>query len=581
MKIPIREYIKLLSKYLKPYRGKVLLLMLLLAGSVGLQLVNPQIVRYFIDAAQNGAAGKYLITAALAFIGISVLQQLFAIASTFLSQDVGWASTNALREDLLSHCLGLDMTFHKSKQPGELLERLDGDVSALFNFFSKLMFNLINNFALLFGTVAILFFEDWRVGLGLAVFALCAVLALCYIQPIAVKYWRGDREESAKFYGFVGEQLSSSEDIRSSGAFHSTMYKFYVTLRKWYPIKRKANIMGYTMWISVVITFALGNIVAFGLGGYLWLKGIITIGTVYLIFYYTELLNKPIDEIRFQLQDLQVAGASIARVKELFAMSSKLQEGNEDLTLEGPAAVEMKNISFEYEADVPVLQDINLTLEPGRVLGLLGRTGSGKTTLARLLVRLYDPTKGEIVIGGRPLKALKTEAVRAHIAYVTQEVQLFQATVRKNLSLFDEKLSDDAITAAIREVGLGYWLDALPEGLDTLLDSSGGGLSAGEAQLLAFVRVFLKNPALVILDEASSRLDPMTEQLVERAIDKLLENRSCIIIAHRMATIKRADDILILEDGKVLERGARELLQGDKSSRFSHLLAAGIEEVLV
>lgn len=580
MKIPIKEYIQLLSKYLKPYQGKVLLLMLLLAGSVGLQLVNPQIVRYFIDAAQSGATGRYLIVAAIAFIGISLVQQLFAIASTYLSQDVGWSSTNALREDLLAHCLHMDMSFHKSKQPGELLERLDGDVSALFNFFSKLMFNLINNLALLFGTVIILFLEDWRVGLGLSVFAFGAVLALYYIQPIAVKHWKGDREESAKFYGFIGEQISCSEDIRSSGAFHSTMYKLYQQLKQWYPIKRKANIMGYTMWISVVITFALGNIAAFGLGGYLWLKGIITIGTVYLIFYYTELLNKPIDEIRFQLQDLQVAGASIARVKELFALESMLQEGTEELKQERAVAVKLKDISFEYEPGVPVLQHIDLTLEPGKVLGLLGRTGSGKTTLARLIVRLFDPQEGEILVGGKPLASLKTQSVRKHIAYVTQEVQLFKATVRQNLSLFDEQISDEAIITAIRQVGMGYWLDSMPEGLDTMLDSAGGGLSAGEAQLLTFVRVFLKDPGLVILDEASSRLDPMTEQLVERAIDKLLENRSCIIIAHRMATIKRAHDILILEDGRILEQGERETLQADKASSFSRLLAAGIEDVL-
>lgn len=581
MKIPIKDYIALLSKYLKPYRGKVILLMLLLAASVGLQLVNPQIVRYFIDAAKGGAQGIYLTGAALAFIGISLVQQLTAIASTYISQDVGWSSTNALREDLLKHCISLDMSFHKSKQPGELLERLDGDVSSLFNFFSKLMFNLINNLALLFGTLIILFLEDWRVGLGLSVFALMAVYALYRIQPIAVKHWSKERETSAKFYGFIGENLTSAEDIKSSGAFHSTMYKFYQYLQKWYPIIRKAHLMGYSMWISVVITFALGNIVAFGIGGYLWLKGIVTIGTVYLIFYYTELLNRPIEQIRFQLQDLQVAGASIARVKELFAMESRLTEGDERIKSNGAAALDLRDVHFEYEEDVPVLKGVSLQLKPGKVMGLLGRTGSGKTTLARLIVRLFDPTAGDIYINDKLLRDIRTKDLREHIAYVTQDVQLFKATIRQNLTLFDDSISDQDIQRAIHEIGLGEWLAGLTEGLDTMLDSSGGGLSAGEAQLLAFVRVFLRNPSLVIMDEASSRLDPTTEQLVERAIDKLLENRTCIIIAHRIATVKRADEILILDDGEVAEYGERIQLLEDKQSKFSKLVTAGIEEVLV
>ncbi|HYE11102.1 MAG TPA: ABC transporter ATP-binding protein [Patescibacteria group bacterium] len=581
MKIPLKEYILLLSKYLKPYMNKVILLMLLLAASVGLQLINPQIVRYFIDAAKEGAAGKYLIGAALAFIGISLAQQVFAVASTYISQDVGWSSTNALREDLLKHCIDLDMSFHKSKQPGELLERVDGDVSSLFNFFSKLMFNLINNLALLFGTLIILFLEDWRVGLGLSTFVFTAIIALIRIQPIAVKHWTKERETNAKFYGFIGENISCAEDIKSSGAFHSIMYKFYEYLRKWYPIQRKAVIMGYSMWISVVIIFALGNIVAFGIGGYLWLKGIVTIGTVYLIFYYTELLNRPIEQIRFQLQDLQVAGASIARVKELFAIQSKLKEGRDVLLCKGPISINVQNLSFEYEPEVPVLDDISFELKPGEVMGLLGRTGSGKTTLARLIVRLFDPISGELYIDNKLISSIQTKYLREQIAYVTQDVQLFKATIRQNLTLFNAEISDEEIQKSIREIGLGQWIESLPEGLDTILDSSGGGLSAGEAQLLAFVRVFLRNPSLIILDEASSRLDPITEQLVERAIDKLLENRTCIIIAHRISTVKRADSILILEDGKIAEKGERAALIADKTSRFSKLLEVGIEEVLV
>jgi ABC-type multidrug transport system fused ATPase/permease subunit len=215
------------------------------------------------------------------------------------------------------------------------------------------------------------------------------------------------------------------------------------------------------------------------------------------------------------------------------------------------------------------------------VLGLLGRTGSGKTTLARLIFRLYDPKSGWIEINGIDVRNAQLETLRRSIAIVTQDVQLFRASVRDNLTFFDQSISDEKIYATLEELELGDWLRSLPQGLDTVLDTGSRSLSAGEAQLLAFTRVFLRNPGLVILDEASSRLDPATEQRLERAIDKLLHNRTAIIIAHRLSTVHRADKIMILESGRVSEYGDRNHLTADPSSRFYQLLQTGLEEVLV
>ncbi|HSQ19459.1 MAG TPA: ATP-binding cassette domain-containing protein, partial [Blastocatellia bacterium] len=220
-------------------------------------------------------------------------------------------------------------------------------------------------------------------------------------------------------------------------------------------------------------------------------------------------------------------------------------------------------------------------LKPGSVLGLLGRTGSGKTTLARLIFRLYDPKNGCIEINGVDLRELQLEMLRCNIAIVTQDVQLFRASIRDNLTFFDRSVPDEKILATLEELELGAWYQNLPKGLDTGLDTGSRSLSAGEAQLLAFARVFLRNPGLVILDEASSRLDPVTEQRLERAIDKLLQNRTAIIIAHRLGTVQRADEIMILEDGSVTEYGDRKQLAADTNSRFSQLLQTGLEEVLV
>jgi ATP-binding cassette subfamily B protein len=265
----------------------------------------------------------------------------------------------------------------------------------------------------------------------------------------------------------------------------------------------------------------------------------------------------------------------------------------------GPLAVTFQDVCFAYDeaetinndsttGDGPslpvVLHDVSFHLSPGKVLGLLGRTGSGKTTLSRLLFRLYGPTSGAIRFGDVDIRDMTLSDLREHIGMVTQDVQLFQATVRNNLTFFNRRIGDDQIERVLKELRLWDWVQSLPDGLNTPLASGGQGLSAGEAQLLAFTRVFLKNPGLVILDEASSRMDLVTENLLGQAVDRLFHAppRTGIIIAHRLQTVQRADDILILEHGRVVEYGARERLAADPGSRFYSLLSAGagLEEAL-
>jgi ABC-type multidrug transport system fused ATPase/permease subunit len=233
-----------------------------------------------------------------------------------------------------------------------------------------------------------------------------------------------------------------------------------------------------------------------------------------------------------------------------------------------------------------VLCNLSFQLEAGATLGLLGRTGSGKTSLTRLLFRFYDPETGAIrlqPVGASvwsDLRDIPLGEVRRQIGMIPQHVQLFNASVRDNLTFFDPSVPDETIQSALNELGLKEWLEALPKGLDTELEAGGSGLSAGQAQLLAFARIFLKNPGLVILDEASSRLDPATEHLIEKAIDRLVQGRTAIIVAHRLSTVLRADQIMILNNGEVMECGRRATLAADPNSHFYQLLQTGMEDVL-
>jgi ATP-binding cassette subfamily B protein len=282
-----------------------------------------------------------------------------------------------------------------------------------------------------------------------------------------------------------------------------------------------------------------------------------------------------------EIESFQTIGACVERLAEFRAMQPTLKEGQIAEISANPLDLTFDRVSFSYNGSDAVLTDLSFQLKPGAVLGLLGRTGSGKTTLARLVFRLYDPICGAICLQNTDLRDLQTATLRHKVAIVTQDVQLFRASVRDNLTFFDRSIPDERILSTLRELDLEDWLNSLPGGLDAELDTGGRSLSAGEGQLLAFARVFLRNPGLVILDEASSRLDPATEQRLERAIDKLLHNRTALIIAHRLSTVHRADDIMILEDGQVCEYGNRQQLASDPASRFYRLLQTGMEEVLV
>jgi ABC-type multidrug transport system fused ATPase/permease subunit len=580
MNLPFKAYWDLLSQHIRPQKGRFLTLATLLLVSIGLRIFAPQIMRSFIDSALAEEALQTLTWTALAFIGVVLLQQGIAVSVTYLGENVAWTATNALRAELAWHALSLDMRFHNDHTPGELIERIDGDVTELATFFSQFALNLVSNGLLLVGILIALCMEDWRAGLGFTVFSLATILVLGRLKDIAVPHQKARRQAEAELYGFLEEQLAGTEDLRSSGAVDYSIQELFRHQATIFIHNRRSHFKRWIIENAMGLALTTGTLLAITSGYWLFSAGLVTIGTVYLFIHYINLLEEPFWAMTHEIESFQTIGACVERLTEFRNVRAEVRDGPGMPISAQPLALAFRDVTFSYNGSDAVLSGLSFELKPGSVLGLLGRTGSGKTTLARLIFRLYDPKSGRIEINGEDLRGAQLEALRRKIAIVTQDVQLFRASVRDNLTFFDRSIPDEQILATLDALELGDWLRSLPQGLETKLDTGSRSLSAGEAQLLAFTRVFLRDPGLVILDEASSRLDPATEQRLERAIDKLLENRTAIIIAHRLGTVQRADEIMILERGAVREYGDRRQLAADPGSRFYQLLQTGLEEVL-
>jgi len=561
------SYFQILGQYLSPVAARAALLGLCLLAATGIQLYVPQIMRAFIDLAAAKGPQRELTRLALTYLGFAVGNQLLSAAATYLSAAVGWAATNALRGDLFAHALRLDMRFHKDRTPGEMIERIDGDVTSVSNFFSQFVVRVSAAVLLTAGVLVLLWREDWRVGLALTVFTALAAKVLHWRRAIAVEPTRAEREASAQLFGFIEERLNGLEDIRANGAGGYVMHRFLGVQRDWFTRALRAWWARSTIWLTMGVMFAAGYVLTLGLGIGLYTKGAATLGTVYLFFNYMAMLEAPLDQITQQLQEFQKAAAGLRRVREMLDFQRDVADGDASLPASPDGMrVEFDNVRFSYGGAQEVLKGISFTLEAGETLGVLGRTGSGKTTLIRLLFRFYDATAGRVLLNGVDARHTRVAELRQRVGMVTQDVQLFHGSGRENLTFFDTEVSEADVRLVSGALGIEAWMD-------TPLTAGGAGLSGGESQLLAFARVFLKDPGLVILDEPSSRLDPATEKMLTRAVDRLLEHRTGIIIAHRLQTVERVDRILVLADGRVAEFGRREELARDPASLYSKLVA--------
>lgn len=569
-----------LLRYLKPVKGRLALLLIMLLTSTGLQLLNPQIIKRFIDTAASGGVLTNLVQLAGIFLVVAVFNQLITVAVSYLGNDVAWRATNQLRGDLLKHCLRLDMRFHNVKTPGEMIERVDGDVTSISNFFAMFIVQVIGSFVLLAGILGFMFSVNVPIALVMTVFTLLSILFMVFIRNLGVDSSKNERAASASLFGLIEERIAGIEDVQANGHVPYVMNRFYRTMRTVFRKGRKAWLLRVIPWNTTVVLFALAVTAVLLLGVHYYMEGLISIGTLFLIYQYTQMLNDPIEMLGDQVQEFQKAKSGMLRSRELLSMQSVIEEGIEEQLPEGPLGLEFSQVHFSYNQDKPVLQDITFAIKPGERLGIIGRTGSGKSSLSRVLLRLYNLDRGTIRVGGTDITKLSLQALYRRVGMVTQDVQLFDGTLRDNLTLFNGDVSDHMIKETTDRLGLSQWINSQPEGLDTYLAAGGASLSAGEAQLFALTRVFLTEPSLVILDEPSSRLDAATESMLQSAIDQLMKQSTGVIIAHRLATLEKVDRIMVLGDGKILEFGAREELASNPASHYARLLITGREEEL-
>jgi ABC-type multidrug transport system fused ATPase/permease subunit len=572
---------RLLLAELRDERRGLVGLTVLLVVAVGLPVVAQLQLGRFVDRASDGADAAALTRIALVFGAMLLVANALQLVVTWRAVRLAWRIGNRLRVDLCRHALALDLAWHGEHSAGEVIERVDGDIDAVTRFTSTAVLQVVGNATVLVGVAATAVVVEWRAGLVLLATVGVAVAVLLRLRAVAVPHHDHEREVLAQLYGDLEDRLGGLEDLRANGAGAWAVDRMHRHSARWWRAARRAALRAEGAYASTGITFAVGTAVTLGVAAYLTSQGRLTLGAVLVLFRFTQMVQAPLERIGEQLNELQKAVAGLRRAARLLATPITLVSGSLPLP-PGPLAVDLDGVALRYataaSGDVDVsghlaLRDVELHLAAGTSLGVVGRTGSGKTSLGRILARFWDPTAGAVRVGGVDLRDADERSLRSRVAVVTQEVEVLRASVRDNLTLFGTvAATDEELRAALADVGLDRWCAGLADGPDTELDGT-ARLSGGEAQLLAFARVLLADPGLVVLDEATSRLDPATEARLAAATRRLRHGRTLVVVAHRLATLDDLDEVCVVDDGRIVEHGDRAALAADPASRYARLRA--------
>ncbi|MEU7959340.1 MULTISPECIES: ABC transporter ATP-binding protein [Micromonospora] len=536
--------------YVGGHRRWFLLLAALIPLDVGTQLVAPQVVRRFIDAAVGGRSQTELAGYAVVFVALAVVRQVLSTGTGWVSGRVAWRTTNEVRRDLLAHVLRQGPTFFLRHPPGELVDRMDGDVTRLAKLLSELVLDIAVQLLMIIGIVVALFLLDWRYGALFTPLALVMLLLLRRLLGRAVPLIADRQRAEAGLLGYLEENLTGREDLNANGGTTHALQTAWDRITHHYRLARRAARATVTWPAAVQVLTAVNLCAALATGVWLSQNRGVSVGTVFAGLSYAILLRMPLVSITSRFQDVQNVLGSVRRVEELFGEAHIVPDGGGTLA-PGRGSVSFTGVTFAYE-DRPVLSDVSFTIPAGRRVALVGRSGGGKSTILRMLFRQYDPQAGTVSVGGVDVRRLDVGALRSRITLVTQDVHVIAGTLRDNLTFYDDRWPDEQLLRSVEEVGLGTWYAALPDGLDTRIGPGAAGLSAGEEQLLALARALLTDPDIVLLDEPSARLDPHAERRLRRTMERFIEGRTALVIAHRPETLTIVDDVMVVEEGRVV-----------------------------
>lgn len=552
--------------------GAILLSFVVIAANLALPyMVRIGIDQYIVDTAlalEERIDG--LATLAGVFVGIVISGFVANFFQVFILEWVGQTIMHRIRQQLFGHMLGLDLSFFHKNPSGKLVTRLTNDIQNMHEMFTSVIVTLFNDLVKLSGILVILYWMNWRLALLLTVLLPLIVFNTVWFSKLARDAFRAIRTHLARINAFLQESLSGISVIQIFQRERDTADRF-AELNDAYLEKNiyQIKIFGIFMpALELLGSVAVACIVWFG-GGEI-IRERMSLGELTAFLSYMRLFFQPIRELSQKYSIVQSAMASAERIFQLLDTREKLPElspAKRQPPCRGNVA--FRQVDFAYVEGQPILRDLSFRVEAGRTLAIVGATGSGKSTIVNLLERFYDPDRGEILLDGRDLRTLPLSWLREQIGLVMQDVLIIPASVRENI-LLDREMGEGELAAIVEQAQLTSLVARLPRGLDTRIGEGGIDLSAGQKQLLSFARVLARDPRVLILDEATSSVDSETEILIDRAIATTLAGRTSIVIAHRLSTIRRADHILVMEQGRIVEQGNHEALM-DNGGIYRHL----------
>lgn len=580
-----QRVLRRLWRLLGPYRGQIAVATVVLLGQTGCLLAGPALVRYGVDAGLTKGNGAALDRAALAYLTVAVLGLAFGRGVIWLVSRTGERFLRSLRELVFDHLLSLGMDFFEKEKTGRLVSRMTSDIDALQELVSQGLVMFVQNVLIFAGAVVVIVGMSWQLTLAVLVIVPPVVLASRWFRRESNRAYLTVRERIGQNLATLQEGLEGVRVVQAFGRERGWIRRFRATNEAQYDANLETVRISSRYFPFVELMGVVGIATVVGVGGVLADRRIVTVGTVLAFVLYLNNLFEPVQQLSQLYNTLQMAGAALRKIFVVLDTSPTIAEKPGAVDLPAHGALEVDTVSFAYGGGPPdsdgvehalgpdALRDVSITVHPGERLALVGPTGAGKSTLAKLMVRFHDPRAGVVRFGGVDLCAATMRSLRRRIVVVPQEGFLFGGTVRENVRIGRPGASDAEIEAAIAALGLSDLFAAFSDGLDTEVRERGARLSAGEKQLVSLARAALADPALLVLDEATSNLDPGTERRVETALERLTERRTVVVIAHRLSTAARADRIAVVDGGRILEVGSHaELLT--RGGRYAHLFAS-------